>query len=61
MPYPYEPTKRLSICGQPLSTYDSRPGRGMVEKHDMQGWRKVDRVINALLIAAALLGLAHVA
>ena len=33
----------------------------MVEKHEMQGWRKVDRVINALLITAALLGLARVA
>ncbi len=33
----------------------------MVEKNEIQGWRKVDRVINALLIAAALLGLARVA
>jgi hypothetical protein len=33
----------------------------MVEKSEMQGWQRVDRIINALLIAVALLGLVRVA
>ena len=32
-----------------------------MKKNEMQGWRRVDRLINALLIAVALLGLARVA